>query len=291
MWYNSPMARVAPEKAIHHRPAISFSDDYSVMERCMLLIEDRRHYVYAHARATTGEIFYIGKGSNGRAYKMAGRGDWHNKVVAKYGVDVHILEKDMTAFEAYTRERQLIIDAREMGLNLVNMNDGGEGGLNPSKEARFKMGKSGRGRIGANHPMYGKSHSDKSRSRIKDATAGKPKSAEHRAKIGAATLGKKHRDESITKMRAAKVGKSLSAEHRAKIAAAGVGRIPSDETRQKIRASRIGKPRSEKTRAKISADKELKRQYCVERNIKKPGKSYCNIDLEQFHQWRKEKGL
>jgi len=247
------MARVAPEKAIHHRPAISFSDDYSVMERCMLLIEDRRHYVYAHARATTGEIFYIGKGSNGRAHDMTNRGAWHKSVVTKHGVDVHILEKDMTALEAYARERQLIIDAREMGLNLVNMTDGGEGVLNPNKATRAKLGKSGEnhrnygrtgelapmfGKTGDKNPMFGKGYlltgEKNGRYGKGHLIAGENNPMHGKGYILAGEkhylygkghlvtgennhmYGKKHTEEAKAKIRAAKLGKKQSDEARAK---------------------------------------------------------------------------
>jgi hypothetical protein len=131
----------------------------------MLALEDRRHYTYAHARKTTGEIFYLGKGSNGRAFELKARGAWHMRVATQHGVDVHILAQHLTAREAYGHERQLIAEARELGLNIVNMSDGGEGN-------------------------DGYRHSDETKLAISLVHKGKLVSAETRQKLSAKFLGR-----------------------------------------------------------------------------------------------------
>jgi hypothetical protein len=64
---------------------------------------------------------------------------------------------------------------------------------------------------------------------------GKPKSPEHRAKIGESNRG-------IPK----------SSEHKAKLSAAHMGLIPSEETRAKMSQSRTGKRHTEETKIKMS---------------------------------------
>ena len=77
--------------------------------------------------------------------------------------------------------------------------------------------------------------------------------------------GYKHTPEAIEKIRLAMVGKPKSAEHRAKLskwrsgrkfpahAAALRGRQPTEETRRKISLAHIGREKSPETRAKLSA--------------------------------------
>lgn len=84
---------------------------------------------------------------------------------------------------------------------------------------------------------------------------GKPKSAEHRRKIGASNAGKINSKEAIAKSVAKHRGRKHSAEHRAKISAAGMGRkgkSPTAEQREHLAKLRRGKSLSEETRAKIS---------------------------------------
>ena len=93
---------------------------------------------------------------------------------------------------------------------------------------------------------------------ILGAHTGKPKSAEHRAKIGDAGRGRAHTPEARAKISAARKGKPgtprpKTAEQRAKISASLTGRKQSDETRAKKRVAKLGKPRSPETRAKIAA--------------------------------------
>jgi len=88
---------------------------------------------------------------------------------------------------------------------------------------------------------------------------GKPKSAEHRAKIGAANSRRGQTPEARAKISAARTGKPTTkgrpktAEHRAKISATLTGRRQSAETRAKKSAAHLGKPMPDGTGAKISA--------------------------------------
>lgn len=99
--------------------------------------------------------------------------------------------------------------------------------------------------------------SDESRSRMSASQKSRPpRSAETRAKIGAASTGRKLGPPSAEtrakiglansnpseatreKQRSARLGKALSSEHRSSISAGLVGRVCSEETRAKIRLAR-----------------------------------------------------
>jgi hypothetical protein len=96
---------------------------------------------YAHY-TPQGRLFYIGKGSEKRAHSKAGRNNYWQKVVAKYGIpDVQILSSWDTESEALSHERLLISCFRDLGHRLCNLSDGGEGtsGLKHSEEFKQRI--------------------------------------------------------------------------------------------------------------------------------------------------------
>lgn len=95
------------------------------------------YYVYAYIRdkdsdtANAGTPYYIGKGKGTRAW------DWHKNV--KRSSKVVIIEQNLTELGAFAIERRLIQWYGRKDLNngiLINLNDGGTGGNNPSSEQR-----------------------------------------------------------------------------------------------------------------------------------------------------------
>jgi len=110
-----------------------------------------RHYVYAHARKDTGEVFYIGKGTirerkksvdYERAFCFKRRSDWWGRVAAKHGVKVEIIAMLKSDEDACLLEIELIEEygREKSGGSLVNLTDGGEGtvGAFISNELRVK---------------------------------------------------------------------------------------------------------------------------------------------------------
>lgn len=101
------------------------------------------HYVYAHYKATTGEIFYIGKGSGCKRFKSSRqRSAWWKSVVAKHGFRVEIIQDGLQEWAALELECALIAlhGRADLGLGpLVNLTDGGEGTSNPSEATRAKL--------------------------------------------------------------------------------------------------------------------------------------------------------
>ncbi len=122
---------------------------------------------------------------------------------------------------------------------LVNMTDGGEGNANPSVEKRK--------RLAAAASAFHK---------------GRPKSPEHRARIGAAQAGRKQDPEATAKSRAANLGRKATPAARANQSAARRGKPKSKEWSNKARAwlhnpevdaRRRAGVRSPQARAKIAA--------------------------------------
>ena len=167
-------------------------------------------FVYFHCRPN-GTIFYVGKGTRARAYRLSNRNEHHTNIVSKYGKENIIVEltKCVDEAEAFYLEQVFIMSLREDGVVLSNKSDGGEGGMNgykPSEEtcrkhrefrhteeAKEKMrlkaigNKNGRGN-------RGKVRTDEQRIKNGEARRGKkfgPCSDETKRKIGDANRGRK----------------------------------------------------------------------------------------------------
>jgi len=82
-------------------------------------------YVYLHRNRKTGEVFYVGKGTGGRAKESNGRSQaWREYAFGiGYLYDIEYVAEDLTEGEAYMLEEKVI---EEYGLeNLVNVYPGG----------------------------------------------------------------------------------------------------------------------------------------------------------------------
>lgn len=87
------------------------------------------YYVYEWIRLDTNEPFYVGKGKENRAYKLTRGNNKHfNSIVKRIPTAVHILHGNLTEEEALEYEIWYIYKYRdEIGYDLVNNTDGGEG--------------------------------------------------------------------------------------------------------------------------------------------------------------------
>ena len=116
------------------------------------------YYVYAYIRsvdsptAKAGTPYYIGKGSGRRAY------DKHGKTpVPKEKSAIIFLEQNLSEIGAFALERRYIIwyGRKDIGTGiLLNMSDGGYGGINSSISEERKRTLSVL-MSGENNPMYG----------------------------------------------------------------------------------------------------------------------------------------
>jgi hypothetical protein len=151
--------------------------------------DSKRFYVYAHYKADTGELFYVGKGCGKRAWKSANRNVFWHRTVAKHGLSISIVFEADDEDDAYTHERFLVLSARAYGVKLVNLNDGGRSG-SPTAYVRKKMSDLNKGRPS---PMKGKNHTEEtkrllSKRRLEQVNVPKP-SIESRLRMSVAYRG------------------------------------------------------------------------------------------------------
>ncbi len=156
---------------------------------------EKKFYVYVHRYASgpkQGQVFYVGKGDDRRAFVKGGRNIKWSRIVNKYGYRVDICQTEMNEYDAFTLEMWLIAKYRHNGHDLANMTDGGEGssGCKKSEVTRKKIGDKNRGN----------KHSDET----KDA-------------IRAALIGRKYSDQTLGKMAAAKRGIKKTRSHIEKV--------------------------------------------------------------------------
>jgi len=169
-----------------------------------------RFYIYAYIRShdskngKAGTPYYIGKGSNDRAYAK------HGKLpVPKDISKIVFLETNLSNIGALALERRYISWYGRLDLKtgcLRNKTDGGEGGQNViySAETRSKMSKSAKGKILSVEHKQKISNSLKGRP---SPTKGKPLSDDHKAKMSATTKGTKRSLEIRKKLSLSKMGK------------------------------------------------------------------------------------
>lgn len=99
-----------------------------------------KFYTYAHFRPN-GQIFYIGKGSNLRAWTTRRNAYWKQIVKKNKGFEVKILSYWKTEEEAFEHEKFLISCLKNINIKLANLTNGGEGrsGSILSNETKRKM--------------------------------------------------------------------------------------------------------------------------------------------------------
>ena len=156
----------------------------------------KTHYTYAHAKPD-GTIFYIGKGIGRRAYSK-NRNNYWKRIVAKYGYEVQILAHWDTEKEALNHEVLLIACMKDMGIELCNLTEGGEGatGYQHSEEHKASLKGNTYGASTWGLTFKGKKHSKESRAKMSymrignKYKAGTILSEESKAKISKAKKGK-----------------------------------------------------------------------------------------------------
>ncbi len=149
--------------------------------------------VYLHKRNDTNEVFYVGIGKEDkRAFRKDNRTQYWKNIVKKYGYTVDILVSD-TSWEDACKIEKLLIEKygrKDLALgSLVNMTDGGEGVLGlrrtHSEKAKNKIGEASKGRTHSEETrkkisewQKGRTHSEETRQKMT-----KPKSQEHKQKM------------------------------------------------------------------------------------------------------------
>jgi hypothetical protein len=142
-------------------------------------------YTYCHTRNDTGKIFYIGKGLKNRAYFKYGRNTHWHRIANKHGFNVEILAYWYTEKEAFDHEKLLISCFKDMGYELANKSDGGEGSFGYCHTEQFKE-KLSKDRKGKPSPKKGYKTSEETKKKISFSMMGKVHSIETKEKIAEA---------------------------------------------------------------------------------------------------------
>lgn len=163
-------------------------------------------YTYAHYRPD-GTVFYIGKGSNTRAYSNKGRNVRWNRIVKKEKhFNVEVLASWATEKEAFVHEMFLISTFKNMGFDLVNATDGGEGakGFKHTEAHKERL----RARMLLNNPMSNQTTKENHRKALLFAM----QRPEIKIKQRNSRLGKKMSEDTREKCRIAHLGKNVRGE-------------------------------------------------------------------------------
>jgi len=182
-------------------------------------------YVYLHRKATTGEIFYVGKGRDERAYDTGVDRSIHwNRVAKKHGRTVEFVQTGLQEWYAHELEMDLIAyhGRKNLGLGpLINKTDGGEGtsGYVYTQEDLQRMSDSHKGNIA----------SDETRAKMSASMT-----PERRAMLSAINKGKILPPERVARMSEAARLSLEPPEVRKKMSDGVIAAYASPEARQRL---------------------------------------------------------
>ena len=164
-------------------------------------------YTYVHYRVDSNTIFYVGKGKGDRASSASGRNSYWKAVATKHGFEVKILARWHTEAEALDHEVLLISCLKDMGYQLTNLTEGGEGasGAKRTSETKKKMSLA----------HLGKTRPKEVVEKIASKLRGRKHTEEHKKKISLGGKGRVVSDETKEKMSAWQKGKPKSEEAKA----------------------------------------------------------------------------
>lgn len=213
----------------------------------MRTLSTKIFYVYEHWRLDTGVCFYVGKGQKKRAWKTGkkSRGVRHYdmiNMITPEGMEVRLIAENLQEDHSFAIERERIAYWRSLGVDLVNMTDGGEG-------------------------ASGAIINDETKRKISASLKGRKHSPEHNAKIGLAHKGNKHC-----------LGIQRSPENRAALAARATGRVMSEESKQKMSLAKLGKKRSPEVCKQLSASHKVRLENPeIRKQVSDRLKPYCKL--------------
>jgi hypothetical protein len=245
--------------------------------------------VYAHINPLRGEIFYIGKGTKGRAcFKINRSKHWHS-IVNKYGYIIDILEDNLTEEVAFQREVYYIkrIGRSDKGLGpLVNHTDGGEGasGYKHSQETIHRISKARKGTVRSQETKDKISAANKGREGRKQSQGVKSRiSTTLKGRVGT-MKGKKQSQEAKDKMSKVHKGNTYN-----------LGKTATQETRNKMSAAHNKivlqiHPTTEKIVNRFSSITEACKYFGLKRNGGQIAGVICGRDKTfKGYNWKYDK--
>lgn len=213
------------------------------------------YYVYAHTKPDE-TVFYVGKGTRGRAWSTHNRNKHWQHTVAKYGHKVVLLADGLTQEQAVEEEAAIIAHFKPFG-RLVNILDRGD--IAPS------------------------SHPDVAAA-IGMALRGVKRSEETKAKLRSIVRTQEWRQKCSE---AAKKRAPVSEETRLKLAITSTGRLHNEETRRKISASaskwQTGRKLSDEHRANVAKNHAFKGKQRPEHAALMKAKCLLTGDKNRFY--------
>ena len=230
------------------------------------MVNPNRFYTYAYLREDRTP-YYIGKGQGNRAYKRRKKDIKPPK--DKYRII--FLKQNLTEEEAFKHEIYMIavLGRKDLGTGILhNRTDGGDGtsGFTHDEETKKILSEKLKGE---NNPMYGKSHSQKSKRKISEENKGKLMGEKNpcygRKGEKHPHYGKKHTEEYKTKMSEERMGEKNPF----------YGKKHTEETRKKMSATRTGENNpTAKTFSVISPNREVIHskncsKFCEDNNLHK----------------------
>lgn len=172
----------------------------------------KKFYVYKYFFKSSGEVFYISKGTGLRYLEKKKRNEYFKNIVNAYPDDIDVIKiyDNLEENEAFKIEYDLIHYYWNIGQCKANFHEGGRGGNtgnydSPSRSK--KLSDFAKTRIGKLNPMYGKTHTKEAVEKIRKANIGKHLSDEHKAKLKNANTGRIKTPEEIEKIRCKQIGK------------------------------------------------------------------------------------
>lgn len=181
------------------------------------------YYVYAHTKPDQ-TVFYVGKGTRGRAWSTYNRNKYWQHTVAKYGHKVVLLADGLTQEQAVEEEAAIIAHFKPFG-SLVNILDRGNIAPSSHPDVAAAIGMALRG-IKRSEETKAKLRSivrtQEWRQKCSEAAKKRgPVSEETRLKLSITSTGRLHTEEARKKISESaskwQTGRKLSDEHRANV--------------------------------------------------------------------------